>query len=356
MNKHTASCSTVLNTQPQVVLKIGIDVHAAYCVIVTQADGSVPKPPQRFGQAGLVEWVRRKMEEGYAVVSCYEAGPFGFGLHRRLLEIGATNHVIRPRTWDDHFKGVKTDGRDARAMVSALDRFLAGNSHALTVVRVPTVEQERLRSQSRIRESLQRQLKALAQRGRGLALQYGYRLRGDWFGVRRWPRLELPAWLLELLEPLRGCALALWEQVRAQTATVEERSQGAKPCGVGPWSEQVLEREVGDWSRFRNRRQVGSFLGLCPREHSSGGSQQQGSITKAGNGRLRVILCQIAWRLMVRQPDYRLVKKWRPKFAAANARRRKQIIIALARGFAVDWWRLRTGQTTAQKLGLALSA
>lgn len=279
-------------------------------------------------------------------------------LHRKLTELGATNYVIRPRNWDDQSKRVKTDRTDARAILSALDRFLAGNTHALTVVRVPGVEQERRRSQSRVREALQRELRGAAQRGRGLALQYGYRLKGRWFGPRCWERLEVPPWLRKLLQPLRDIALFISQQLDRQTAAVEEASHGPKPQGMGPLTEQILEREVGDWHRFKNRRQVSSYLGLCPSEHSSGGCQRKGGITKAGNGRLRQALCQIAWRLLSYQPDYWLVKKWQPHLLSLSTthRRRKQIVIAFMRGFAVDWWRLRTAQTTPEKLGLRMSA
>jgi transposase len=159
------------NTQPKPILKVAIDAHATRMVIATQIDGSAPKPPQQFEEAGLLRWLGKKQEEGFQVVSCYEAGPFGYVLHRKLLEMGVQNYVIRPGNWDDQSRRVKTDRTDARSMLRALDRFVYGNPHALTVVRMPTVEQERLRSQSRIRESLHNQLKAATQRGRGLALQ-----------------------------------------------------------------------------------------------------------------------------------------------------------------------------------------
>jgi len=96
-----------------------------------------------------------------------------------------------------------------------LDRFLAGNPHALALVRVPTVEQERARTQTRIRQSLCRDLKVLAQRGRGIALQYGYRLKGPWYGVRNWPKLAVPDWLHTLLAPLQA-ALATLHQTGAR--------------------------------------------------------------------------------------------------------------------------------------------
>ena len=104
------------------------------------------------------------------MVTCYEAGPFGYGLHRHLTALGATNYVIRPRNWDDQHTRVKTDRTDALAMLNALDRFCAGNSKALALVRVPSQAEERLRSQSRLCQSLQRNLKLIAQRGCGLAL------------------------------------------------------------------------------------------------------------------------------------------------------------------------------------------
>lgn len=337
------------------MLKVAIDTHTTGFVIATQIDGSAPKPPQRFDEARLLNWLAKKQAEGFQIVSCYEAGPFGYVLHRKLLEMGVRNYVIRPRNWDDQSRRVKTDRTDARSMLVALDRFVSGNPHALTVVWVPPLEQERRRSQSRIRESLQDQLKAAAQRGRGLALQYGYRIKGQWYGVRCWPKLELPGWLKEMLESLREVALFLWRQLQQSTRALECQSKGKRPVGVGPLSEQILEREVGDWSRFKNRRQVGSFLGLCPSEYSSGSSQRKSGITKAGNRRVRQVLCQLAWLLLRYQSDYRLTKKWRAQMLWSSKPRRKQIIVALARGFAVDWWRLRTGQTTPERLGLRLS-
>jgi transposase len=357
MNVQKNTDSKIVSTQGKPLLKIGIDAHVREHVIAAQIDGSAPKPVQRFDPAGLLRWLTKKLAEGFAIVTCYEAGPLGYVLHRQLTELGITNYVIRPRNWDDHAKRVKTDRTDARALLSALDRFLAGNTHALTVVQVPEVQQERRRSQSRIRESLQRQLKAAAQRGRGLALQYGYQLKGHWYGPRRWPRVALPDWLRQLLEPLRQVALFLSQQVQQQTQAVKQASTHPTPRGMGPLTEQILEREVGDWSRFKNRRQVSSYWGLCPSEYSSGGSRRKGGITKAGNARLRQALCQIAWRLLLYQPDYRLVKKWQPQLSnlGLTGRRRKQIVIAIMRGFAVDWWRLRTSQTTPEKLGLRMT-
>jgi hypothetical protein len=62
------------------------------------------------------------------------------------------------------------------------------------------------------------------------------------------------------------------------------------------------------------------------------------------------------WRLCVFQPEYRVVKKWHPELLSPKTSRprRKKIIVAMARAFAVDWWRVRTGRCQAEALGLKL--
>lgn len=339
------------------VLKLALDVHLLQHVVAMQYDGSAPKPPQHFKPKDFLAWVQKQIHAGWPIISCYEAGPFGYGLHRQLTDLGVTNHVIRPRNWDDERKRVKTDRTDALSMLSALDRFVAGNQHALALVRVPTPTEERARSESRLRQSLRKDLKRIAQRGRGLALQYGYRLKGCWYGVRTWPHLEIPDWLAQLLTPLQTAATALHQLLQEQTMRIESQSTRPRPKGLGQLTEQLISREVCDPKRFHNRRQVSSYLGLCPGEKSSGQRQQRGSVTKTGNPRLRWALCEAAWRLVRFQPDYRLCKKWRDQILnpKTSAGRRKQLIVALARGFGVDWWRLCTGQTTAEKLGLVLA-
>jgi transposase len=103
---------------------------------------------------------------------------------------------------------------------------------------------------------------------------------------------------------------------------------------------------------------VGSYTGLCPSEDSSSDRRFQGSINKHGNRRLRPILVECLWRLNVFQPEYHLVKKWGPELLnpKTSRPRRKKIIVAMARSFAVDWWRVRTGRCKAEDLGLRLQA
>jgi transposase len=339
------------------VIKLGIDVHLDRYVVVRQIDGGAPQPPQRFSPEQFLEWAKKQTELAEQVCSCYEAGPFGYSLHRKLSAMGMTNYVVRPRDWDEYGKKVKTDKRDAKEMVLHLDRYVAGNRDAFCVVRVPTAAEEQARSRSRQRESLQKEKQRLAAQGRSHALYYGAHLEGAWWNEGRWKELALPPIVMELLEPLRRLIQALEQELKTATQAITAAAPQDLPVGLGKLTYEVLEREVGDWNRFENRRQVASYTGMCPREDSSDQRRFQGSINKHGNPRMRHVLVEGSWRLVEYQPTYKPVAKWLPVLTHPKTTRskRKQIIVAIGRQFSVDWWRVRTGRCQAADLGLKLT-
>jgi hypothetical protein len=220
------------------VLKVALDVHLAWHVAAIQYDGSSPKPPQRFTPAGLLSWVRKQLAQGWQIITCYEAGPFGYTLHRQLTALGVTNYVIRPRNWDEQHKQVKTDRTDALAMLNALDRFVAGNRHALALVRVPTEAEERARTQTRLRQSLHRDLKMIAQRGRGIALQYGYRLKGRWHGARKSAT--------GTASKTAGKSAATWACAPARTAPGPDNTRATSPSAATHAYDGPLANWPGD--------------------------------------------------------------------------------------------------------------
>lgn len=124
-------------------------------------------------------------------------------------------------------------------------------------------------------------------------------------------------------------------------------------------SSELLDREIGDWHRFQNRRQVGSYTGLCPGEDSSGESRRSLSVDKHGNPRVRAVLVELAWLLPLYQPDYPPLQRWRgilgPGSKASSAQRKKAAV-ALARRLVVDLWRIRTGRATPEDVGLQRAA
>jgi transposase len=341
-------------------MKLGLDVHLDRYVVVRILDGGTPQPPQRFNPAEFLLWAAKQMTMAEKVFTCYEAGPFGYSLHRKLEKMGASNYVVRPRDWDEYGKKVKTDKRDAKQLALHLDRYVNGNHDAFCVVRVPTPEQEQERSISRQRESFQRERLRLAAQGRSHALYYGEHLQGEWWQEEVWKTsvAQVPPIVVNLLEPVRRLIAVMEVELKTRTQEVQAAAPEQLPIGLGKLTSEILEREVGDWNRFKNRRQVASYTGLCPSEDSSSTRRFQGAINKHGNRRLRPALVECLWRLSVFQPEYRVVKRWRPELLnpKTSRPRRKKIIVAMARAFAVDWWRVRTARCKAEDLGLKLQA
>jgi len=336
-------------------IKLGIDVHADSYRVVRQLDNATPQPAQKFTPKDFLVWAKKQLTQAETVHSCYEAGPFGYGLHRALMELGIQNVVIRPQDWDELHKGVKTDKTDALALVQRLDRYVQGNRSALAVVRVPTPQQELARSQSRLREQLLAHRLRLEAQGRSLLLFNGVRARGRWWQKHPWEQLsvQVPASLLELLTVIHDLLLAVETQLQAATARLESVAT-PQPRGVGALTSQILEREILCWERFNNRRQVASLTGMCPGVRASGNKHQSGSITKHGNRRLRTALVELAWRWVRFQPDYKPVKRCRALLLSSKARAaaKKKAIVTVGRHLAIDLWRLNTGRTTAEKLCL----
>src|SRR5579883_3337549 len=301
-------------TQPQFQqIKLALDVHAASVVVVRMIDGAKPQPPQSFKPADFLEWAKKQEALAKEVVSCYEAGPTGFWLHRQLTAVGIRNYVVCPTCLDERHSGVNNDRTDALELATRLDRYLAGNDRALAVVRVPTEAEEQKRAHKRQRQQLRQQRLSLAAQGRSLMLLQGRRESNHWWRQHRWEPLEptLPAWLVERLQVFRQLIVKVDEAVRQLTREIQTHAPKALPKGMGRLTYQAVQTEVAAWDRFKNRRQVGSYAGLCGGVSASGQSSAELSITKAGNRRLRTDLVELAWRTLLYQPNYYLVKKWK---------------------------------------------
>jgi len=336
-------------------IKLGLDVHADTIVVVRILDHNTPQPAQKFSPVKFREWVKTQVGLAEAVHSCYEAGPFGYGLHRDLAQLGVKNVVVQPVCLDERHTRVNHDKSDAKELAQRLDRYVCGNHDALATVRVPTPAEEQKRIESRQREQLKREVQRLAAQGRSLLLTQGHREKKGWWLERRWLELHarLPGWLVERLEVFRRLLATLTEELDQATRALETAAPSVRPKGLGGLTFAVMEREVGDWGRFTNRRQVGSYTGLCGGVSSSGNSHCLLPITKHGNVRLRTALVELAWRMVLWQPDCPLVKKWQGVLGNVRATRaaRKKAVVAIARQLAVDVWRWRTGRAQPADLG-----
>ena len=336
-------------------IKLGIDVHQDFYVVVVQEGGANPKPPQRFRKEAFLHWAAKLARSGAEVHAVYEACGFGFGLQRNLTALGIHCYVVCPQKLDEQNRRVKTDGLDAKALCLKLDRFVQGNRDAMALVRVPTEQQEQQRAIHRQREQLVKARKQLEAQGRSLMVNHGFEPVKSWWKRGNFGALQVPEWIKELLGNSQPLLLALQERIGALTLQLQVAAASKQPRGLGAMTSVIIDREIGDWNRFNNRRQVGSYTGLCPGEYSSGNTRLQSCVTKHGNPRLRAALVELAWRLVRFQPNYKPIVKWRQilaKGALATGAARKKAIVAVARQLAVDLWRIKTGRLRAEELGL----
>lgn len=338
-------------------LFVGIDAAKHWQVVTRFVPGEGAKPAEKMTVETLLKRVAGWLKEGLKVHCAYETGPTGFALARRLIAVGATCLVVRAKRPERYGRRRKNDRMDSRHLAEDLAAHHFGRPGLLQPVRIPSVEEELHRLPVREREALGKARFALLASARGRALALGYALSKSWWRPRVLEKLlaELPAELAAMLRRTAAAAAAIAEQIDAveQEITAEPI---AAPHGVGALTVGVLEREVCDWNRFKNGRRLGSFAGLCPCEDSSAQRHFLGSIDKHGSPRLRFWCQELAWRLLRWQPHYHAVLWAKERMRTANSHRIKQLSVALARRFLVDWWRIRTGRTSAEALGLTFKA
>lgn len=336
-------------------VKLGIDQHARDVVVSVQVDGSIPQRAQRMSVEQLLLLAERLIKAGLKVYASYESGPCGFVLYHRLTSLGVRTYVVHPVSLSDG-RGQKTDGLDAEALVDQLDRYIRGNKKAMTVVAVPSVEDEQARAQGRLRGQLKKARNQAEAQGRSLLLVHGWHVTGAWWKKAKWGALQpsVPEWLVKNLEVLRRVLLAVDAEEAALKKKLEAEAPKDLPKAVGALTWVLLLREMCNWTRFKNRRQVGSYTGLCPGVKQTGTSKRDGHINRHGNPRVRALLIELVWRLVRWQPDYPPVKKLVEGVVRGAARRK--LAVAAARHLAIDLWRLATKQTTPEKLKLIVPA
>jgi transposase len=112
--------------------------------------------------------------------------------------------------------------------------------------------------------------------------------------------------------------------------------------GVGPRLAEMVVAMIDDPHRFKSARQVGAYAGLTPKRYQSGQSDRHGRISRAGCGRLRKVLVQVAWGMLRHNPHGKAVFE---RLCKGQKTRRKQAAVALARRILVWCWAmLRDGR------------
>lgn len=332
------------------LLKLGMDVHLDFSMVVRQTGHGALTTPRKFTRPELVAQVVKWIAEGFQVFCVQESCGFGFTLHRELVAAGAQSFMITPIALNGPRK---TDKLDARALCQRLSRWLDGDRDELSPIRIPSLAEQHRREGSRRRKFLTRLIRMLANRGHGQVAEYLHEpLPSRWWGPRNWKKLSgLEPWVLAQLNCLRELILQLEAQVEQLEADLIARVKDQqRPKALGELTLVTLDGEVCDWFRFHNRKQIGSYTGCCPGEHSSGGKRRLGSIDRLGNGRLRTLLVEAVHRFLFWQPNWKSALRFRARLTDGKALKKK-IVVALARLLAIDLWRWRTGRASLADLG-----
>src|SRR6202795_1844751 len=237
------------------VIKLGLDLHVRQVTECRQLDGSTPKPAQQWDPWKLLDQVKDWVKAGIEVYSCYEAGVCGYWYHRELIKARAVNFVVVPRPLENQrTKHQKTDRLDARALLDRLKTYLNGNRHAMSIVAVPSLEEEQQRSVVRYREQLMRDRRRAEARGRAIALVQGIEGPVGWWGETRWHEFsrQLPEWMSLQVAHWREQAVVLDCQERKIRRELEKSLSIELPLGIGALSWITLKRELRGWDRFHN--------------------------------------------------------------------------------------------------------
>lgn len=365
---------------------IGLDVHKD-SIAIAYALGGSRKSPTYHGECGgsnlAAERALRALAKKLGVKLrdlkvCYEAGPTGFVLARRLRKLGVGCILMSPsKTGRKPNDRIKTDRRDACNIAKL---FRNGD---LTEVRVPPATDEAVRDVCRARTDASDDLARAKKRLNSFLLRNGI----AYSGKARWTPAHM-RYLRELALPDPAQSVVLEEYIAAIDSGIERAGRLAEKMkallpgwewgpavralmackGFQEVAAMTVIAELGDLRRFGHPRKLMAFLGLVPGEYSSGSKRRQDSITKCGNSHARWMLveCSQHYRRApkvnaplskrqqgqpreVKELSWRMQHRLHGRYVKLRARgkRENKTIVAIAREMCAFLWELqnKTGIT-----------
>ena len=345
-------------------IMVGCDLHDKN-MLLKIAVGRGKADKRLFGntlggrRAMVADLKKRSASAGGAeVIFAYEASCQGFGLYDEVTEAGHECHVLAPTliARSVRHRRSKTDEKDADRILEILRaHVLAGID--LPSVWVPDLQTREDREVVRARLDVADKLARLKAQVRMLLKRNGVRkpskLGKGWTGAYGAWLLGLTAARSELSHGARVGLASLLRQMRAveeeiqslgmEVAALSRKPRYAKPAfmmtlekGVGQLTAMVFLTEMGDLSRFSNRKQVGCFLGLAPSANESGEtSDRKGHITHQGPYRVRKVLCQAVWARV--RTDLAAAEAY-DRIVSRNPKHKKIAVVAMMRRLAVRLW------------------
>jgi len=268
---------------------------------------------------------------------------------RRFQAHGHTVRIMAARFVAPYRKSGKNDGNDAEAICEAVQR------PAMRFVPVKSAEQQAVLSLHRVRQGFVEERTATINRTRGLLAEFGVVLPGRAVEVRRGAAAAaeaLPALARQAIGDLLGHLHTLDERITAYDCELEHLARTNEVAtrlmsvpGVGPMTALATVASVGHAHEFASGRQFAAWLGLVPRQWSTGGKTRLGRITKRGDAYLRTLLimgARAALQMAARRNDK--LSRW--AIALKERCGYHKAVVALAAKNARIIWALLARETT----------
>jgi transposase len=273
-------------------------------------------------------------------------------LGRQLKEMGHDVRLMPANYVRPYSKGQKNDFRDAEAIAEAVQR------PTMKFVALKSVEQLDLQALHRVRERLVSQRTGVINQIRAFALERGIAVRQGAAALRfELPRIlaateKLSRCMIQIIQSLADDWRRLDQRINAASSEIEAIAKNNTDCtrlmtvpGIGPIVSTATVAAIGAGDLFTRGRDFGAWLGLVPKQNSTGGRTILGRISKRGNRYLRVLFVQGAHAVLLRPACWERhgLKHWIE--AAAKRLHRIKLVIALANKLArIAWGVLTSGR------------
>jgi transposase len=296
------------------------------------------------------KWSRGQVEARFAnMPPCLVGMEACVGAHhlsRRLKALGHDARLMPAKYVRPYSKGQKNDFRDAEAIAEAVQR------PTMKFVATKTADQLDLQALHRVRERLVSQRTGIINQirafllERGLAVRQGQRfLRAELPRILATPPDVLSPRMVRVIEDLSGDWRGLDERIEMLSTEIKVLASEDSGCkrlmtvpGIGPIISSAMVAAIGAGDGFSKGRDFAAWLGLVPRQISTGDRTILGKISKRGNRYLRVLFVQAAWVVLVKPTSWER-HGLRPWIEAAKKRLHHNVLaIALANKLARIAW------------------
>ena len=370
-NQNDLSRSLVALEQNNTIIAV-IEMSLNYWLIAGIVPGVDRHPLKKLNvdEKALLQLLRQWRDEaakaGHVITRmavAFEAGRDGFWLARWLRARGVEAHVIHPTSVavPREHRRAKTDRLDTELLKRAFLGWLRGEPDHCRMAVIPSLQEEDAKRPTRERENLVGERTRIINRTKACLVRFGIRnfkptLRkaperlnqlctpeGDPLPPNTLAELRRDMarlrFIIDQINEIEAARLLRLEQARVEGPTAMVRLV-ARVIGVGIETADMLVHEI--LSRdLRDRRAVARYAGLTGAPDESGSKRREKGLAKAGNARVRRGMIQLAWRFLLHQKDSALTQWYRARTASAG-RKRKTMIVALARKLLIALWRLAT--------------